>query len=336
MAPPGSSASTASSVTLSVPSPSLDVDHSKTIPDGHSASESEPTPVVEYEQATRAVWLAPTPVRFITDLRYSRRDKLDYDEVEVIETVPPVNGLGPATLGTLGWKAYEHPEGSVYFRAENFYTNLWLYDTATLEAIEKVVEKIRRELASLPEFKLLGKDIEFGVDLVDDDEPGAATGDKLGCYYVVDKTSQEAFWLHEVSSSFYCDGAELKIISCEHLRYGAKMGYWWVHPHARGITATCSPMAGASPQIQSGNCAPCFPTIYLTYRDPALQDKTTSTTSATPYSEDDAHRLFKMFREMEVSAPSGRYVLAEHVVMIARMQFTFREPPSHDTATRTV
>ena len=150
----------------------------------------------------------------------------------------------PDTLGTLGWKAYEHPEGSVYFRtgvrrrsqlyvelpgliinlalSQNFYTNLWLYDTATLEVIEKAVEKIRTKLASFPE--LSGKDIEFGLDLFDDEEPGAATGDKLGCYYAVDKTSQEAFWLHEVPASFYCDGAELEIISREHLRKAIALG----------------------------------------------------------------------------------------------------------------
>ena len=99
--------------------------------------------------------------------------------------------------------------------SQNFYTNLWLYDTAMLEAIEKAVEKICTELPSFPE--LLGKDIEFGLDLLDDEEPGAAAGDKLGCYYAVDKTSQEAFWLHEVPASFYCDGSELEVISREHL-----------------------------------------------------------------------------------------------------------------------
>ena len=87
---------------------------------------------------------------------------------------------------------------------------------ATLETIERAVETIRAILPSFPE--LSGKDIEFGLDLVDDKEPGAATGDKLGCYYAVDKTSQEAFWLHEVPASFHCDGAELEIISREHLR----------------------------------------------------------------------------------------------------------------------
>ncbi len=100
--------------------------------------------------------------------------------------------------------------------SQNFYTNLWLYDTAALEAIEEVVKKIREALASHPQ--LSARDIEFGVDLIDDDEPGAEPGDKLGGYYVVDKTSQEAFWLHEVSSNFYCDAAKLNIISREHLR----------------------------------------------------------------------------------------------------------------------
>ena len=99
---------------------------------------------------------------------------------------------------------------------QNFYTNLWLYDTATLEFIEEVIRKLRAELASHPQ--LSNRHIEFGIDLIDDDEPGAVPGDKLGCYYVVDKTTEEVFWLHEVPQSFLCDGAEINIISREHLR----------------------------------------------------------------------------------------------------------------------
>lgn len=82
--------------------------------------------------------------------------------------------------------------------------------------------------------------------MTDDEEADAKPGDKLGCYYVVDKEREEAFWLHPVPASFFCDGAELKIISREHmgttvtfkmqgdiaptifllLGYGARMGYW--------------------------------------------------------------------------------------------------------------
>ena len=106
--------------------------------------------------------------------------------------------------------------------SQNFYTNLWLYNTAALEAIEEVVDKIRAELASFPE--LSGKDLEFGLDLFEDDEPGARPGDKLGCYYAVDMTSREVFWLQEVASNFYCDSAQLKIISREHLRKTLSLG----------------------------------------------------------------------------------------------------------------
>ena len=58
-----------------------------------------------------AVWLAPSPVSFFTSTRYSRRDKLyvtfkcrslsvshsahtrNYDNVKVIDTIPPLNGI---------------------------------------------------------------------------------------------------------------------------------------------------------------------------------------------------------------------------------------------------
>ena len=69
----------------------------------------------------------------------------------------------------------------------------------------------------------------------------------------------------------------------------------------------------------------------------ASQDKLTSTSSVSPYNEDDARRLFQMFREMEASdrkwslpdieklndtsmcfclIASGQYVRPEQVVMI--------------------
>ncbi|KAM5534004.1 hypothetical protein V8D89_012324 [Ganoderma adspersum] len=314
-----SSAAKASSATLFFGSPSLsDVDTSGSILGGPLVArlDSVATSIVERKQG--AIWLAATPLSFFSTLRYSRRDRLNYEKVAVIETVPPINGIEfrPETLGTLGWKAYEHPEGSVYFRAANFYTNLWLYDATALEAIEDVVDKIRAELASFPE--LSGKDIEFGLDMFEDDEPGTGPGDTLGCYYAVDMTSREVFWLQEVASNFYCDDTELKIISREHLRYGARMSYWWnaalsdigfrdhcyMFPHGRSLP----------PDMVSELRA------VLSYN---MFDKTTSTSSVSPYNEDDAHHLFQMFREMKASGASGHYIRPEQVVMTARMQSTF-------------
>ena len=88
-------------------------------------------------------------------------------------------------------------------------------------------------------------DVEFGIDLMDDNDPGARPGDKLGCYYAVNQRDNEAFWLHEIDSNFFCDNAELQLISREHLGNtaalgegridnvhllslgcGARMGYW--------------------------------------------------------------------------------------------------------------
>lgn len=77
-----------------------------------------------------------------------------------------------------------------------------------------MVEKLREALAGFP--RISRNDIEFGVDLIDDDDPESSPGDKLGCYYVVSKRKEEAFWLHEIPSSFVCDGTELKILSREH------------------------------------------------------------------------------------------------------------------------
>lgn len=78
-----------------------------------------------------------------------------------------------------------------------------------------MVDKLRDALAAHPQ--LSRRDIEFGLDLIDDEDEDAKPGDKLGCYYVVDKGTEEAFWLHEVESNFFCDNADLKLISREHL-----------------------------------------------------------------------------------------------------------------------
>ncbi|PIL23451.1 hypothetical protein GSI_14762 [Ganoderma sinense ZZ0214-1] len=312
-----SSVTIASSATLFFGAPpSPGADNSGTLLRGPPAAGIDSTPPT-VERKQRTIWLAPTPMSYMSDLRYSRRDKLNYNKVAVIETVPPANGIKfrPDTVGALGWKAYEHPEGSVYFRAVNFYTNVWLYDPVAIEAIEEVVERIRATLASFTE--LSGRDIEFGLDLIDDEEPGAAPGDKLGCYYAVDKTNREVFWLHEVGANFYCDGAEMKIISREHLRKADSPGTWssidtilsdlairirdhcYMFPHGRSLSSdTVSDLRAM-----------------LSYN---MLDKATSRTSVAPYNEDDAHRLFQIFRDIEATESSDEYARPEHVVMIVR------------------
>ena len=150
-----------------------------------------------------------------------------------------INSLRPGRLGSRNWTPYEHPEGSVYFRAQvcrhlpvkrlvselllpqNFYTNVWLYDEANLEAIEQVADKL---VLAAKQLQSSCADIEFGIDLMDDNDPGAQPGDKLGCYYGVNQRDKEVFWLHEIDSHFFCDGVELQLISREHLGNTAALG----------------------------------------------------------------------------------------------------------------
>ncbi len=73
---------------------------------------SEPDSTSIAEQKRRAIWLAPAPVLYISNRRYSERDKLyvasalfvmcpsyvinsarNYGKVGVIKTIPPVNGI---------------------------------------------------------------------------------------------------------------------------------------------------------------------------------------------------------------------------------------------------
>lgn len=96
-----------------------------------------------------------------------------------------------------------------------------MYDEANLEAIEQVVDKLMLVAQQLQESCT---DIEFGIDLVDDNDPDAHPGDKLGCYYAVNQRDKEVFWLHEVDSHLFCDGAELQLISREHLGNTVALG----------------------------------------------------------------------------------------------------------------
>ncbi|PIL23470.1 hypothetical protein GSI_14781 [Ganoderma sinense ZZ0214-1] len=309
---PDSSASTTSSETLSGTPLSPSADIQGTILGGPLVAEPESTSsVIEPESSPQAgqVWLAPSPVTFFTSMRYSRPDKLNYDKVKPIDMVPPLNDIQPRpnTLGKLGWRPYEHPEGSVYFRSQNFYTNSWLYEEPTLKAIEEVVGKLRAALTEHP--RLASRDIEFAIDLIDDEEPDANPGDKLGCYYAADKGKEEVFWLHEVHSSFFCDGAEMKVISREHMGYGARMGYWdhvYMFPHGRSVPPETVANLRATISYQ-------------------MFDKETSKSSTSPYSSDDAHRLLQALKEIEHYAPE-KDVRPEHIIMTARMFFTlYRE-----------
>ncbi|PIL23469.1 hypothetical protein GSI_14780 [Ganoderma sinense ZZ0214-1] len=275
---------------------------------------AEPEPL---ERKHGAVALAQCPVTFISGMRYSRRDKLNYDELEaagtIIKTVPPMNKIKhrPESLGKLGWKPYEHPEGSVYFRAKNFFTNLWLYDEADLEAVERTVDQICKVFAhwQAKDPQLLGDDVEFGIDLVDDEADDAKPGDKLGCYYAVSLRDEEAFWLHEVGANFFCDNSELQIISREHLGCGARMGYWdhvYMFPHGRMLPPHTVTKLRA----------------IVSYH---MFDKETSRSSTSPYSSDDAHRLLQALKEIEHYS-QGQDAHPEHMVMTARMQCTlYRE-----------
>ena len=54
--------------------------------------------------------------------------------------------------------------------------------------------------------------IEVGLDLGTDGE-----GDKLGCYYICDKSAKKVYFLHPTENAVFYDGEDVKILGGEHL-----------------------------------------------------------------------------------------------------------------------
>ena len=93
---------------------------------------------------------------------------------------------------------------------QNFFTNVWLYDGQNLKQINATMEMV----ADILERRCIDtSSIEVGLDLSIDDD-----GNKLGCYYVCNKNTEEVFWLHRTENTFFYEGEDVKILGREHLR----------------------------------------------------------------------------------------------------------------------
>ncbi|EJF57939.1 hypothetical protein DICSQDRAFT_163164 [Dichomitus squalens LYAD-421 SS1] len=236
------------------------------------------------------IWLAPAPVTFISQ-------SSDYNKIKPHDNIGADNRIVPHRTLDSKWKPFVHPEGSVYFRQENCFTNVWLYDEPNLKAIddtmEMVIDILRRRRIAL-------SDVEVCLDLDIDDD-----GVKLGCYYVCNKKTEEVFWLHPIGNTFFYDGEDVRILSREHLGLAAGIGYRdhiYMFPHGRHLTPEDLQLLRAD----------------LAYH---MFDKQTSKSSTAPYSVEDLDNLLKVLKQVEISS-EAKETLPQYVVIVARLRTT--------------
>ena len=100
---------------------------------------------------------------------------------------------------------------------QDFCTNSYLYDPATLAVIEDtrvlVVRELERHVGNTSTY--LGRNqIEVGLRAFVNGQ-----GDTLGCYYICDKPSEEVYWLSDVPAAFFCGvSGPIRIEGKQHLR----------------------------------------------------------------------------------------------------------------------
>ncbi|TBU38611.1 hypothetical protein BD309DRAFT_874008 [Dichomitus squalens] len=298
---PSSSASHASSITLScgqamaqpsTPGPTYVSGPYTAEPGAITADLPEPDP----KEVEKKVYLAPVPATFCSNLRYQRREMLDLTRLEApITQIPAKNAIParPEVLGK-GWRQYVHPEGSRYFRYQNFYTNTWLFDKTNLVQIEKAMVLIQDEL--MRHHDVSKDDIEIGLELSVDED-----GDILGCYYIVDTRKEDTFWLSPIAASFLSDTDTVKILGKEHLGYATAVSYWthmYMFPHDRELSAET--VEGLKSDLN-----------YFMF------DKQTSKSSTAPYNLEDAHRLVQTLKE--ISIEPDRAARPQYVVIVGRL-----------------
>ncbi|KAI0760193.1 hypothetical protein C8Q74DRAFT_1294581 [Fomes fomentarius] len=260
--------------------------------DAHN--ETKP-PEVEVEVE---VFLAPIPVRHVRDNRYFEREPLLKDGVHwnKYKTIPAKNRIQsrPQTAGR--WEPCVHPEGQLYFRFQNFYTNVYLYDEDNLKYIDATVALLLDEISEHPELVL--EHIEVGLHLMVDDE-----NDHLGCYYLADKVKEEVFWLEDVDEGFMNKFEGVSILSQEHLTLIARHFYWEhviMFPHGRQYPL------GRFADLQAE----------LNYW---ILDRELSPTSTVPYSSEDIYRFIQILRDVR-SLQSEERTPTPYVIVFAALK----------------
>ncbi|EJF57950.1 hypothetical protein DICSQDRAFT_129197 [Dichomitus squalens LYAD-421 SS1] len=127
----------------------------------------------------KKIVLVPSPVSLIVSHRHKNKN------------------ISGKQLG-IGWKREIHPEGKVYFRYKNVYTDAWLYEDSTLHNLEAAVAILCRLMKVREgEDGPLPGNIEIGIHLIDKDGVkgwfGRNREDSViqGCYHICDMEEKD-------------------------------------------------------------------------------------------------------------------------------------------------
>ncbi|KAI0642653.1 hypothetical protein C8Q79DRAFT_1013325 [Trametes meyenii] len=165
--------------------------------------------------------MGPMPVSYFVRNRYTKRFNLsahpDLNEKE-IKKIPALNGLPdrPQKLSR-GWERFVHPEGQVYFRYQNFFTNSYLYDKERLSDVDYAVDLLQ-DLIDQHKGRLPAQ-IEVGVDVYVNET------NKYACYYVCNMVREEVFWFDEVDIDFLVE-EDTPVFHTEHLKHAHAIHFW--------------------------------------------------------------------------------------------------------------
>ncbi|PIL23468.1 hypothetical protein GSI_14779 [Ganoderma sinense ZZ0214-1] len=253
------------------------------------------------------VYIAAAPVSYISNFRYKRREALDYEKIISYDRVGPRNSRVPKRElpPDCKWVSHVHPEGSVYFQQENWFTNVWLYDDQNLRDIDAALDLVRGKFRQL---HLSPSRYEICLDIDTEEDEETKKPVKLGCYYIWDRDTEEVFWLQGTESSFFYDGVGVKILGREHLRHAGGIGYWshvYMFPHGRDLN------------IEQLHELRADITYYMF-------DKQTSKSSTAPYNKDDLNNLLDILKEIEatLSKEVKKITRPQHIVVVSRLKET--------------
>ncbi|KAL1949216.1 hypothetical protein VTO73DRAFT_11022 [Trametes versicolor] len=242
------------------------------------------------------------PVDGFRDNRYEKRHHLTSEpdwKAKEIKTIPAMNKFSAraSTVGR-GWVPYVHPEGQLYFRFKQYYTNSCLYDEDTLQDLEEAVDVLDQGLQQrddLPE----SYDVVLETH-VDDDN------DKLACYYIADTVNEEVMWVDDQPIDLLVRDENIPILVHQHLKYVYLRSYWehmYMFPHDRK-----------------------FPKERLRELQARLNfysfDRVVSKTSCAPWGEDELSRLQHITQQIHIRddssvSPCEMFIIARLKMMIA-------------------
>ncbi|KAH9947518.1 hypothetical protein B0H21DRAFT_329202 [Amylocystis lapponica] len=219
-----------------------------------------------------------------------------YSDEQIIRVAPMRMSYQRQSLA-LGWTACRHPEGQLYFRniEQRTWTNVWLYDTHNLEAVNNFTMQLRFDIEQQND---LPSDTEAVVHIQEFED-----GTMEQSYYLVSASIRTIFWLEEVDVSLLTLGM-VPVYENSHLESAQQMQYW-IHVEM-------------------------FPddfAIHTELLDEVVDfllwqsfDARTSETSTAPMSPEELDQLLRGVKEVRVGKHSGS------VCVVARIcHFSYRE-----------